>query len=211
MDYLILEDWTPLSLQNQLETMIMYNDTVTWGYRDQTAGVDGIDWEAVDPKIKETWMLQHDMYGIDVGVKNQATFDLAKINLFFLEHYLNRSINIVQRIKANMCVRDIEAKGMYHPPHVDVGNPDAFSMVYYLHDDTDGDTVIFDRQYNPNNPSKKQHEGLNELVRVTPKKGRAVVFNSNRYHASSIPAEHERRCIINYCFFADMDFLTKKS
>lgn len=211
MDYLILEDWTPLSLQNQLETMIMYNDTVNWGYRDQTAGVDGIDWEAVDPKIKETWMLQHDMYGIDVGVRNQATFDLAKINLFFLEHYLNRPINIVQRIKANMCVKDVEAKGMYHPPHVDVGNPDAFSMVYYLHDDTDGDTVIFDRQYNPNNPSKKQHEGLNELVRVTPKKGRAVVFNSNRYHASSIPSEHDRRCIINYCFFADMDFLTKNA
>ena len=39
--------------------MIMYNDTVNWGYRDQTAGVDGIDWEAVDPKIKETWMLEN--------------------------------------------------------------------------------------------------------------------------------------------------------
>ena len=211
MDYLILDDFTPLSLQNQLETMIMYNDTVNWGYRDQTAGVHGVDWSSLYPQVQETWMLQHTMFGIDVGVSNQETFDLAKINLFFLEYYMGKSINILQRVKANCLVKHSELPGKNHPPHVDLGNPDCFSMVYYLHDDTDGDTILYDRQFNANNPSKRQHEGLNELVRVSPKKGRAVVFNSNRYHASSIPSEHERRCIINYVFFADMDFLTKNA
>ena len=209
MDYLILDDFTPLSLQNQLETAILYNDAITWGYRDQTAGVDGINWEEVNPNIRESWQFQHDIYAVDSGVKSPASFDLTKINLFFLEHYMNTSINMVQRIKCNCLVQDVLAKGKHQPPHVDVGNADAFSMVYYLHDDTDGDTILFDRQYNPNNPSKKQHEGLNELVRVTPKKGRAVVFNSNRYHASSSPTDSQRRCIINYVFFADQNFLTK--
>ena len=37
-----------LSLQNPIETMILYND-LTWGYREQTAGVDGVDWSKVDP------------------------------------------------------------------------------------------------------------------------------------------------------------------
>jgi hypothetical protein len=207
MDYLVLEDFTPLSLQNQLETMIMYNDQVTWGYREQTAGVDGVDWNEVDPNIRETWMLQHDIFGIDVGVRNQMSFDLAKTNIFFLEHYLGKSIKMLQRIKANMTVKMSEHKGCHHPPHVDVGNGDAFSMVYYLHDNTEGDTIIFDKKYNPTNPSTKQHEGLKELVRVSPKKGRAVVFPSNRFHASSIPWESERRCIINYVFFADKDLL----
>lgn len=211
MDYLILEDFTPLSLQNQLETMIMYNDLITWGYRDQTAGVDGVDWEKVSPDIRESWQFQHDMFAHDLGVKSQPTFELAKINLYFLEHYMKKPINMVQRIKANCLVQDPFAKGKYQPPHVDIGNSDAFSMVYYLHDDTDGDTIIFDRKYNPSNPSKTQHEGLNEIVRVSPKKGRAVVFNSNRYHASSSPTEHQRRCIINYVFLADVNFLTKNA
>jgi len=209
MDYLVLDDFTPLSLQNQLETMIMYNDQVTWGYREQTAGVDGVDWSKVDPNIRETWMLQHDMFGHDVGVRSQFSFDLAKTNIFFLEHYIGKPIKMLQRIKANMTMKDVEAKGCHHPPHVDIANPDSFSMVYYLHDNTEGDTIIFDKKYNANNPSDRQHEGLKELTRVSPKKGRAVVFNSNRFHASSIPWKSERRCIINYVFFAEPNFLTK--
>jgi hypothetical protein len=51
---------------------------------------------------------------------------------------------------------------------------------------------------------------LKEVARVTPKKGRAVIFNSNRFHASSSPVIEPRRVIINYCFFADPNFLSKK-
>ena len=76
---------------------------------------------------------------------------------------------MLQRIKANMTMKDVEAKGCHHPPHVDIANPDS-SMVYYLHDNTEGDTIIFDKKYNANNPSDRQHEGLKELTRVSPKK-----------------------------------------
>jgi hypothetical protein len=50
---------------------------------------------------------------------------------------------------------------------------------------------------------------LTECGRVSPKKGRAVIFPSNRYHASSSPVEASRRVIINFVFLAPETFLTK--
>ena len=77
-------------------------------------------------------------------------------------------------------------------------------MVYYLHD-CDGDTILFDKKLS----KFGGHTDLIELARVTPKQGRAVIFNSNRFHASSSPVNNQRRVIINYVFFADKTFLTK--
>ena len=45
--------------------------------------------------------------------------------------------------------------------------------------------------------------------RITPKKGRAVLFHSNRFHASSNPVVAQRRVIINHVFTTDDNFLTK--
>jgi hypothetical protein len=71
-------------------------------------------------------------------------------------------------------------------------------MLYYVRD-SDGPTRFFNKWgTDPNS-----NEDLIETGRVDPKKGRAILFNSNIMHSSTCPQEHENRCSINYIFKAD--------
>lgn len=70
----------------------------------------------------------------------------------------------------------------YARPHTDFGTP-HWVVLYYVND-SDGDTVFFDN----NN---------NIIKRVTPKKGRIVLFNGNILHSGGIPKENPR-CVINF-------------
>ena len=59
-------------------------------------------------------------------------------------------------------------------------------LIYYLND-SDGDTIFF--------------AGDKELQRVTPKKGRIVLFDGNTLHAGGFPTDNPR-CIVNYNLYA---------
>lgn len=86
-------------------------------------------------------------------------------------------------------------------PHIDQPNP-HYAAIYYVND-ADGDTYIYDRQYNPNTDvtyfPNIEPASLPILTRVSPKKGRLVIFNGFYYHSSSQP-ENSARCIINFNF-----------
>ncbi|MGZ4849790.1 MAG: hypothetical protein ACXV2C_00190 [Candidatus Bathyarchaeia archaeon] len=77
--------------------------------------------------------------------------------------------------------------------HVDL-EEDHYACVYYLCD-TDGDTIIYE-QTKFDTPFGSQHVNLVEHKRVSPKKGRLVIFDGARYHCSSQP-RNSYRCIIN--------------
>jgi hypothetical protein len=67
-------------------------------------------------------------------------------------------------------------------------------MVYYLND-SDGDTFLFNEKYG---------DGFSDFTvmeRISPKKNRAVIFEANRYHASSNPSQAENRYVLNWVFF----------
>jgi len=69
--------------------------------------------------------------------------------------------------------------------------------VYYCND-SDGDTFLFNEFFEQGTlPSR-----LTLAQRVTPRKNRAVIFESNRYHASSNPRKSSERIIINFVFHA---------
>jgi ectoine hydroxylase-related dioxygenase (phytanoyl-CoA dioxygenase family) len=96
---------------------------------------------------------------------------------------------------------------------MDLINDNGYAMVYYCHD-ADGETVLFDKRYNQamsHDPRFMNYGAytLKEIARITPKKGRAVLFHSNRFHASSNPVVAQRRVIINHVFTTDDNFLTK--
>lgn len=71
----------------------------------------------------------------------------------------------------------------HHAPHVDLDFPHK-SLIYYVND-SEGDTVFFEKDY----------ETIIDSVK--PKKGRAVLFNGLIPHAAGIPT-HSPRCIVNY-------------
>ena len=84
--------------------------------------------------------------------------------------------------------------GCYNQPHVDEEFP-SWSIVYYLND-SDGDTFIFIEMYDKTTPLK-----LTVKERVSPKKNRAVLFEANRYHASSNPVVSQARFVLNWVFW----------
>lgn len=90
-----------------------------------------------------------------------------------------------------------ESKNEFDNIHIDI--PFEHLVVLYYVNDTDGDTFIFDKFADLDNlksPTLNENEA-NITKRVSPKKGRALVFDGRRYHSSSAPTKNIR-CIINF-------------
>lgn len=102
-------------------------------------------------------------------------------------------VNNIIRIKMNLIGSRCADDDGYHMPHIDSGD-DHKVFLYYLND-SDGDTVFFEERFN----GEPVYE-LNEYKRVSPKMGRAVLFDGSIYHASSSPKNAPFRCIINADF-----------
>lgn len=122
-------------------------------------------------------------------------YPIAEMVLLSCLDKLNMTLDKAKRIKINMLRREDFPEDHYNVPHID--SMQGYSMVYYIND-SDGDTILFNERklYRENShPSK-----LTVAKRVTPKKNRAVFFESNRMHASSNPRVTEERYVINFMF-----------
>lgn len=106
---------------------------------------------------------------------------VAKMLMQFSERS-NFSIENLYRVKANLQLRDGNfTKEHYNTIHCDNDGP-HWAMIYYVND-TDGDTLFFNS---------------NEIIdRVSPKKGRILLFDGSIMHASQLPQKTINRCILN--------------
>lgn len=92
-----------------------------------------------------------------------------------------------------------------------------YVIIFYPHN-IDGNTILYDQttldldgsKFNKMNFKEKKEitKNFTILEKITPKENRAVVFNGNRYHASSSPSKGPR-CIININI--DYDKTNKKN
>jgi hypothetical protein len=81
-------------------------------------------------------------------------------------------------------------------PHVDTDEP-HWVFLYYVND-SDGDTVFYEKKSSWNTDSKKYGDvDYVEVGRVTPLQGRCVIFDGRNYHSSSSPTKN-KRCILNF-------------
>jgi len=89
---------------------------------------------------------------------------------------------------------------VHFPPHTDTTDSGGFSAIYYVTDAT-GDTYLFqERDINDEIGIDNRFEHQwSPVDKVSPKKGRLIVFPSNYYHAGS-PTKDERRVLINFNF-----------
>jgi hypothetical protein len=71
-------------------------------------------------------------------------------------------------------------------------------MIYYLND-SDGDTRIFDQEFEAttNNFGIGHHDTFTTKHQITPKANRLLWFNGFRYHTASNPINSNRRVILN--------------
>jgi hypothetical protein len=81
------------------------------------------------------------------------------------------------------------------PFHVDFKYPHMV-FLYYVND-SDGDTLITNKKYDFSNQTFDELDESQIVERVSPRKGRVVIFDGLYYHSGGIP-KISPRCVINF-------------
>ena len=196
-DIIVVDDFFPKLQQKMLEAATLERD-IPWMYEHTP--------EYGNPKMGHEFRKNDEnIVFLNFGLFRHAIIRNKKIISPFYQSHLSNLKSVIEK-KFNVEIESFErvffnfstptgTKTLkYGVPHVDEYTTNTKIIIYYIND-TDGDTVIFDEYYNNGiNPEKKTIS-----QRITPKKSRAVMFDSNRYHATSWPSENTRR-IININF-----------
>lgn len=176
---LYIENFLPSTFQNSLENLLC-SENFPYFF------VDNIAYDSDDPAAKYQNLDQYGFFHTVYfnGKENSLFFkDLLPIT-YFLENNIKNKIKSILRIRIGMQVK-VKDANVTHSPHIDFYFPHKV-LLYYVHD-TDGDTVFY----------KKNLEDYIEIQRITPKKGAAVIFDGDIYHASTTPCKNQRRIAIN--------------
>jgi hypothetical protein len=138
--------------------------------------------------LKEYLQFVHTFYSYsNVNFNTEVNSAYVKLVNDIINAYMNRekidTLKII-RCKANFQTQHSNNNSSLHnTPHKDFYIPHTV-MLYYAND-SDGDTILFDKDEK-------------EYARISPKKGRILVFNGNYLHAGSHPFKSECRIVINY-------------
>ena len=106
----------------------------------------------------------------------------------------------LDRCKINMQTKKVvDNPHSYNLPHVDNDlDFKGLTAIYYVND-SDGDTYFFEGSDNISNQDTIDFfSNLKVVKKVSPKKGRLVIFDSNIIHAGSHPIKNDKRIAINY-------------
>ena len=192
----INDDIIPISKQNEIEKMFTQS-RLPWIFNK-------------DISISQTEIEKFDIKKFTPGIGSPIKSDDPK----YINHTLLNIIKIIPETACGkickVCKEIYQARSFIHFPlnpklrkefdniHIDL----AFEhlVVLYYVNDTDGDTFIFDKKTDYKNikwASVTNENELNIIERISPKKGRVLLFDGNRYHSSSGPTE-DIRCIINF-------------
>ena len=190
----VIDNFLPQDYVDDIEKLFLKpkeheSSKINWFYNDYTASKDTIHLNRMksNKNYFDSYQFTHVFY--NMGEENSSHFNkIIKI----LEDSKIRWKNI-ERIKANFTTPLPNTKpGDITVPHQDIDpnseyykNKKAISMIYYVHD-TDGDTVFYD-------------DNCKKIIKkVSPKKGRAVIFDSLIFHSYKRPAKSDKRVVINF-------------
>lgn len=127
--------------------------------------------------------------GIPQSEHTRIAFDL--LNKFCDKHGVQ--MKAVLRAKANLTVQDFETTDS-QTPHIDHSFP-HYVFLYYIND-SDGDTILYDKTYSDSVDSYELHAAQS----VSPKAGRAIMFDGLNFHSPQVPQQHGYRAVINITF-----------
>ena len=191
-DVMIMDNF--LSIPEQKKILdIVYDPNLDWNYRQYSCRPDNlnkayvIDKNTIDsPMFAKQFYVRSGIIYIDI------------LNLIYrLETLKQKSyMDRILRIKTNKHHKDILfPDNFYSYPHRDF-NEKTESLLYYVND-SDGDTFIFNERMKDVSLSDTK---LTINKRVSPKQGRAVLFDGSMLHAGSPPRIHDTRIIISAVF-----------
>jgi hypothetical protein len=141
----------------------------------------------VSNNIYEHTQLIHDF--VMDGRANSKFVDLPLQILQKVSDKYNFNVEL-SRVKANFCpMVHVENDHAHQIPHIDIRSArEHWVMIYYVNN-SDGDTFLFEN----NDLAVKQ--------RISPKKGRCLLFKGNTLHAGMHPRTNNYRIVINFNFY----------
>lgn len=168
----IIDDVVPEVIQDYLEDLVTKDSTFPWTFLDDvTFPSSSLE------KVQSVYGFAH------------MSIDRGNVNLESKVGFVTHVPVIMMCEKFGLNIKQLTRQrwGMYlptpyrtehHNVHVDDRDNNHVVLLYYVND-SDGDTFFFDED--------------NKIVdKVTPKKGRAVVFPGKTFHASSSPTKNVR-------------------
>jgi hypothetical protein len=185
----ILEQFLPKELEDRVEGILL-NSHFRWFFNAEDTPNPKNNFATID--TVDSVMTPQFTHGVfSEGKINSPFYEIAKQVLDKVAEELKIDIKEILRIKTNLLLNNTGiGEDSYNRPHVDLVTP--HHVVLYYVNDTDGDTIIFDEKYDAS-----ELELLNPK-RVPPRKGKAICFNGEHYHASCNPIKSKKRVVINY-------------
>jgi hypothetical protein len=203
-EILIIENVIPRAFQDAIIHRVQGDQHFPWFLLHRIGHPDFFSKDTTpqyaDPNITDEVGFFHMAFDGDVS---SPYFDFFRAILEFFSEKANIKIGNLLRIRLRYTHTGPEHdQNKYAAPHVDFNTHTPYSTLIYYVDDSDGDTIIFDKIFNPNEEQYNPifADPLPELLRYTPKKGSALFFNGHRYHAGNFPIKHSSRLVINFDF-----------
>jgi hypothetical protein len=188
----IIDDFLPPLYQTVLEKLLLIDD-FPWLYQEQTCNVyetETSNYVYLDANTMDFSQFVH------VFCNNGVIYSTVQDKIFPVLYFASLAVPEITgmvKAKANMTLPFNAPIGSYNTPHIDLSEENILTLIYYVND-SDGDTLLFE---------EKPEEFTGTLTvkqSVTPKKGRAVLFNSRTIHAGQLPRESKKRVLINFNF-----------
>lgn len=122
---------------------------------------------------------------------NFDSYSKSLLAKFAMKHHV--PVSEVLRTKSTLTFPKKDLRPDY--AHIDYKIPGYVLLIYVV--DSDGDTIMYNEKFTGEKVSR-----LTERLRITPKAGKAVLFDNYIYHAVNNPVDSKFRQIINMNFTA---------
>jgi len=168
----IIDDVVPEVIQDYLEDLVTKDSTFPWTF------LDDVTFPSSSlSKVQSVYGFAHtsiDMGNVD---PRSSVALLTHVPVLMMCEKFGLNVKQLTRQRWGMYL-PTPHRTEHHNVHIDDPDNNHVVLLYYVND-SDGDTFFFD-------------ENKKIVDRITPKKGRAVVFPGKTFHASSSPTEHVR-------------------
>jgi hypothetical protein len=203
MDFEIIDNLINETYQDTLDC-ILKSPNFPWYYNDNTNSLLNLGKGfTLTDMVKDVPQFVH-VFNAQGKVQSDH-FKLVEPIIYNLEKYTGKNyIDRIHRVKANLMWQNPNfCDNSHNIPHVDtyMTGSDVETLLYYVND-TDGDTFIFNKKIDSNEVKVFDNE-LKIQKRISPKKGRLILFDSTYLHTGSPPRKHKTRLVLNFVFFKE--------
>jgi hypothetical protein len=164
---------------NDIENLLLNDDYFPWYFHSTTVKSSeeikkstNVDSPQLTHIFYQNAKITSDYFKNVIKILQHSKLPLSKIDCVRIKANLNFPLHYQKNLN-----------NVHQAIHTDA--PENHKSFLYYVNDSDGDTLFFD-------------DNLNEIDRVSPKKGMGVLFNSNIKHAGQNPINSKVRAAINF-------------